>query len=230
VIIALCILVPLYYPQFGILIIVALIGGIYVLDGIGALYQPLKPEFHAFQKFARAIGILEKSKEDIAYEEAFRCLNKAHQTLKSVELNELGWYDWSNEVYKQFLDNLKLIILPAVVEGPIKIEHLEDIALALYVTDPIILNTINDKVESEPTYKKRVARERKIVSFVKKFRESTYGRILGSLVLGYGLVLLISLIYVIGTQQDFMVFARENPEIIVLGGLATSGIVGWKIK
>lgn len=230
-IIVLCIWVVLSYPQTGILIFVAIIGGIYVLDAINILYQPLKSEFYAFQKIVEAIEILEESKEDIFYEEAFRCINKAYKILKSIELKEeFGLYDWSNEVFRAFLDNLKLIVLPAITEGSIISEHLEDIALAIYETDPILLNSVNGKIEGEKSYPKGEAGERKIVSFAKKFQENQYGKILISLGFGFGLVLIISLIYVMATQQDFIVFARGNPETIILGGLGISGIAVWKRK
>jgi hypothetical protein len=230
-IITLCIWIVLNYPQYGILILVPLFGGIYILELISSLHQPLESEFYAFQKIAKAIETLENSKEDIFYKEAYRCVNKAYKILKSIELkNNFGLYDWSNEVFKKFLNNLRLIVLPAIDKKTIKIEHLEEIAIAIYETDTMLLNSINKKIEKEPDYKESIIRIGEKISVIKKLKESKYGRVLSSLFFGYGLVLVISLIYVFGTQQDFTIFARENPEILVLGGLAASGIAVWKIK
>lgn len=232
-IIALCILALFYYPQFGLLFIVAVVGGIFVLDGMNTLFHPLKEEFQAFQNFAHAIELLEKSKDEVVYEEVYRRIKTAYEILKQIDLSELGWYDWSNDVFEQFLDNLKLIILPAVAEGSIKTEHLEDIALALYETDPATLNAVNDKIESEFTYIKKLAGERKITTFGRKVKQSIIGKVLLSLAFGYFFILTASLIYVVLTQQDFMTFARERPDILLTGGLLASGITSvtiWKIR
>lgn len=229
--IALSIWFILNYPQFGILIFVPIFGALYIIDAIDTLYHPLKSEFQAFQKIADAIITLEKSKEDIFYEEAYRCVNKAYKILKSIELKEeFGLYDWSNEVFRKFLENLDIIILPAIKQGAIIPEHLESIALAIYETDTKMLELVNSKIEGETSYTRGKPSDRQIVSYVKKIQENKYGKIVISLALGYGLVLTISLIYVVLTQQDFAVFSIENPEIIILGGLAASGVTILKIK
>jgi len=118
---------------------------------------------------------------------------------------------------------LKLIVLPTVKDGAIKPEHLEDIALAVYETDTKMLEIVNEKIEKETSYTKKESDESEIVTLVKRFQENKYGNILFSLLLGYGLVLATSLIYVVLTQQDFIVFSKENPEIIILGGACGFG-------
>lgn len=229
-------LVPYFYPQFsGLFIIdifIIIFGGVYIINAIQVLYQPFifKPEFHAFQEIARAIKILEESSEPIAYEEAYRCLNKAYKTLKKINLDYLEWYEKINQALNRFLENLQLIVLPAIANSNIKTEHLEEIALAVLSVDSSKTEAINTTLESEPSYKKYEPPPRKIEIFKRRFRESTIGNILYSLALGYGLVLAICLIYVVTTQQDFMIFARENPEIVVLGGLVGSGLTFWKTK
>jgi len=230
-------LVPYYYPQFGfiwvIFVIVFLFGGIYMLDLVDELYQPLKQEFRAFTKIVRAIEILEKSKEPIAYEEAYRCLKKAYEIL-DFEITGLSeWYTKINETLERLRENLQLIVLPATANSKINVGHLEEFALALVSMDSKKIEAVNEILELAPNYEKIKPPPRKMEQFVKTFRESKVRNILYSLVFGYGFILIVCLIYVFFTQQDFMIFARERPEIVITGGLLASGITSvtiWKIK
>ena len=227
-----------YYSQltaiFVINVLIILFGGIYIVFyAIPTLYNPLTPEENAFKKIVRAIEILEKSKESIAYKEAHRCLNKAYKILKNIELNDIEWYDETNQILERFFNNLKLIVLPAVVDSYIQMGHLEEIALAVYEADPDKIKAVNERLELEPNYKKSIVREREITTFMRKVKESMIGKVLFSLAFGYGIILTACLIYVVLTQQDFMTFARERPEIVITGGLLASGITSvtiWKIR
>jgi len=223
-----------YYPQLYflrvVLVFTVVLGGIGVFGSILLLLQPLAEEFHAFQKIARAIQILEKSQEEIAYEEAYRCLKHAYKTLKGIKLDSLVWYKEANENLEGFLENLELIVLPAISTSNIKTEHLEEIALAVISEKPLKIEEVNKTLESESSYEKQKPPPRKMEIFSRKFRESIIGKALISLALGYGLILIICVIYVVATEQNFMVFARERPDIVVLGGLGITGITFWKTK
>jgi hypothetical protein len=227
-------LVPYTFPQlnalFGIDVLIIFFGGFYIVfEAISTLYKPLKREACAFQKIVRAIQILEKSKESITYEEAYRCVKNAHETLEDIELKNLEWYKETNNTIKQFLENLQLIVLPAIRNSNIKEEHLEEIALALRSVNPSEIKTVNKKLESN--YEKQKPSPRKIRMFAKTFQESMIGSILYYLTLGYGLVLIICVVYVLATNQDFAIFLREKSDVVILGGLAAfSGIAFWKKK
>lgn len=228
-------LVPYFYSQltsfWTLDALIIVFGGIYVVfEAIPTLYDPLIPEYNAFKKIARAIQTLEKSNEPIAYEEAYRCLKHTNKILKAIELDNLEWYEEINQTLKRFLDNLELIVLPAISNSIIKTEHLEEIALAVFSINSEKIKAVNKTLESESSYKKYPKPPRKIEIFTRRFRESIIGKLLYSLALGYGLVLTICLIYVVATEQDFMIFARERPDIVVLGGLIASGITFWKTK
>lgn len=142
-------------------VMIILLGGIYiVLSGIPKLIQPLAPEYYAVKNIADAIHVLEKLKEDIAYEKAYRKVETAYSTLKDVDLTDgIAWYETTNETFREFLKNLKLIVLPAIkdsnVDSIMKIEHLKHIALAIYSLDPAKLDAINKTLETEPSYPKR---------------------------------------------------------------------------
>lgn len=185
-------LIPYFYPQlqalFGIEVLIVLFGGMYVVFGaIPTLYQPLKQEFYAFQKIARAIELLEKSNEPIAYEEAYRCVNKAFKILKGIELKkDINLYEKINQTFEHFLENLQLIVLPAIANSNVKKEHLEEIALALNSINSSEIEVMNKTLESEPSYKKAKPPPRRMETFTRIFRESSIGRVLTFVSCGIG--------------------------------------------
>lgn len=217
----------LQYEVIGIVdFLIIFFGGIYIaFEGIPTLYHPLKAEFRAFQKLARATQILEKSDSFVTREEAYRCVKHAHRILAKIELKkDIEWYDIVNKILEQFFENLQLRVLPAIISNRMKTEHLEDIALAMYNINPLEVEAINKKLEAEPTYTKIRPPPSIRKMFVRKIIESRVSRIACSLALGYGVILLVCLVYVVTTQQDLMIFARENPTPIILGGATISGI------
>jgi len=192
--------------------------------------RPYSVEENAFRSIVNAMGMLTKSKQPMAYDEAYRYLEQAYQTLKKIRLSELGWYGKTNTAFKRFLENLELVILPATTKATIKAQHLEEIALAVYSQDPSKIEALNEILENEPSYKREQKPTRKQGISSKAFLESRIGKVLVSLCFGYGLVLVVCLVFVLVTQQDLIVFAKERPDIIILGGLIASGITFWKTK
>lgn len=144
------------------------------------------------------------------------------------------------EPLERLEENLETIILPRItqqrdIEKMIRL--LRSVAVPFSeVLKPISLEDItnmNEQIEQYRTRGVTVAIESKLApkeTVMRKIRESTIGRGIGCLALGYGLVLLICGLYVFGTRQDFMTFARERPDIVILGGLLASGITFWKTR
>jgi len=228
-------LIQFVYPQYSALLVIdallVLFGGFYtVIDAIPSIYQPLKPEFHAFKEIARAIRLIYQSSDPIAYKEAYRCLRHAHEILTNISLDHLEWYNETNETLKRFLENLQSIVLPAITNSNIKKEHLEEIAIALYSIDPSKIAEVNKALEAETSYQKSGPSQTKVEAFTKKLRETTVGNIAYSLALGYGLILGICIIYVALTGQDFMTFVKERPDIVIYGGGVFSGLTFWRTK
>lgn len=162
IVVALAILffiIPYLYPQysilFGIDILLIGFGGLYILlSAIPKLIQPLEPEYRAFRKFAEAIDVLQKSQKEVAYEEAHRDVENAYEILKSIGLSEdIAWYKATNEIFGKFLKDLELIVLPATEKSIIKLDHLREIALAIYSLDPVRLTEVNKTLETESNYK-----------------------------------------------------------------------------
>lgn len=164
------------YPFLAFVdVMIVLFGTVFIVfSWVPTLIQPLEPEYYAFKNVADAIRVLEKLKEDIGYNEAYWSVRVAYNALDGLSLNEsFAWYKTTNETFRKFLKNLELIVLPAVKGANIKLEHLEEIALAIYSLDPAELDTVNKTLEAESSYKKSTAKLNEgIVSRVRKFLSS----------------------------------------------------------
>ncbi len=150
------------FPQVSFLFFIwglaVIFGGIFIIIGIWVLIYPLAKEEYAFRKIAEAIGVLEgmgDKKEAILYKKAYRDVEKAYEILKKMQLNTtIPWYKTTNKMFRRFLKNLYLIVLPAIKEYIIKTEHLEKIALAICDSDRKKIFAVNKMLETEPIYKK----------------------------------------------------------------------------
>jgi hypothetical protein len=226
-------LVIYFVPALFLLVLVEalliFLGGIAaVIDWIPSILRPLEPEFRAFKSITRAVDLLKKSDDDLAYKEAYRHVKHAYGILKSMALYEKGWYKEINRIVDQFVENFQLYILPAIADSTIMAKDLEDIAMAIYSLKPSKIATANEMIEK--TYEKGEPPQTVLEIFTKKLRETTVGNVAYSLALGYGLILGICMIYVALTGQDFMAFVKERPDVVILGGGVFSGLTFWKTK
>jgi hypothetical protein len=222
--------VPETAPVMNFLALVVLVLGLFFAIGLYICINPYSREEIAFKKIADAISILEKSKEQMAYDEAYLCLKKALRVLKKTTLDRLGWYNGTTKTLEEFFENFELIVLPMTSKAKIKEEHLEKIGLAVYSQKPSAIEEVNKELEMEPSYKKEERPLKKRENPFAAFTESKIGRVVVSLSLGYGLIFVICVVFVLVTDQNLLVFAREHPEIIVLGGLGATGITFWRTK
>ncbi len=148
------------YPQNGILIVIdilIMVIGVFigiVVVGLPILARPLRTEYRAFQRIAHAIQVLEKSQEPVAYREVLRDVTYAYNALSGISLTKgVGWYKETNEILDKFLGNLETIVLPAIQDSAIRIDHLEEIALAVYSLDTAKIDAVNKTLEAESSYK-----------------------------------------------------------------------------
>lgn len=156
-------------------IIAALLGGYYVIvNAIPSLVQPLPQTSYAFKKMAHAIDVLENSKSQLAYKEAYSCLKQAQKILNDIELDELEWYEDVNQTVKQFIENLQLVVLPATEKSKIRTEDLEEIAIALASMNPSKMEETNKNLETNPTYAKIKQPKKKAETFLKKIGENRH--------------------------------------------------------
>jgi hypothetical protein len=213
---------PLLNALFVIGFFVGFIGSFYVIFiGIPNVVRPLQPEQRAFKKIAEAIDLLEASNE-----EARGKIEGAHKILNDRYLTEIGWYVETNVIFRRLLENIQLIVLPAMDESKLKKEDLEKIALAIVSMNPARTQEVNDLLEKSYTR----ANPEPSTTFLKEIRESTGGRVVFSLLLGYGLIIVVCSLYVLGTDQNLMTFMKDRPDVVILGGLMASGITFWRTK
>jgi len=237
-IIIICLLIVLFFiipyswgPSltglYAIEVIIVFVGGMYIFfSAAPSVFQPLPVEKQAFIQVYNAIEVLRKSKEPIAFQESLKYLEKADRILDAQFLYEKKWYERTNQSLLEFRGNLTYLIIPSTEKFKIKVEHLEEIALALSKMDPERIKEINQKLESEPTYVKIQPQLQKPLMTI--LRESKIAKIGYSLSLGYVLIVVICVIYVTVTGQDFSTFVKNNPTIVILGGLGLSGLTFWK--
>ena len=220
---AVFILIGYYYPELSPLyIITGVIGTLYMIFiAIPKLIRPLEPEQRAFRKIAEAIDLLEASSE-----EAHDKVEAAREILNDRLLSQIGWYTEANSIFARLLENIELIVLPAIEELKIKKEDLGRTALAIVSMNPAKAKEVNDFLEKSYTK----AKPEPTTSVLTEIRQSKVGRGIGSLVLGYGLIIVVCTFYALGTDQNLLTFMKERPDIVILGGLIASGITFWKTK
>jgi hypothetical protein len=224
---AVFILIGYSNPQFGppffvIGGLIGLVGALYIIFfGISHLVYPLQPEQRAFKKIAEATDLLEASNE-----EAHDKVRDARGILNDRYLTQIGWYAETNSIFTRLLENIQLIVIPAIEESKMKKEDLERTALAIVSMNPAKAEEVNDLLEKNYTK----ANPEPSTAFLTEIRHSTVGRVVGSLLLGYGLILVVSAFYVLGTGENLGTFLKERPDIVIIGGLIASGITFWKAK
>jgi hypothetical protein len=210
-------------------VLVLTLGGLYVFFLLFPwLIQPLSTESYAFKHITKSIKILEESSTPEAFEEASKEIKAAGKLLRNANLYDRRWYVGVNGIIKRFSKNMQQIVYPTVCKLKIKIPDLEDIAIALARWDSTEIEKLNARLETEPTYEKIEPPLQTSQAIINRLRENRLAKMGYSLVLGYALILAISGIYVVATGQDFLIFVRTNPAIVIGGGLGLSGITFWK--
>lgn len=155
-----------FYPPFVILDVIIYLVGVFIgiiVIGIPILAHPLRIEYRAFQRIAHATQVLEESSDPAAYREVLRDVTYAYNALSDIGLTEaVEWYKKTNEIFDEFFEDLEQIVIPAIkdsrnskkIDRVVLVEHLKQIALAIYSLDPLKIDEVNKTLETEPSYKK----------------------------------------------------------------------------
>jgi len=193
--------------------------------------HPLGPEDRAFCEIYNAIKLFEKSKreiygvnsklKEIVSEETINYLKKAHKLLKRVQLVSTGFYREMNNEVKRLKEIIKGTIAAAYV-GELELTDLQEIA-SIFI-NPTLENvrSINNRLWDK--YREKEYEEHGLKYVISKFYATTPGKIIMSLVFGYGLIVAISVIYCLVVGINFGTFCKGNPSIIIMGGAILSGI------
>jgi len=179
--------IPIVIIPFALVLV---FGGLYIfLIALPSLYQPLTKEDYAFREIAKAITILEELDSPMAYEEASHRIQSANNFLENITLYEPEWYARVNTTLARFIENMKLIVYPAVTKSKIKKQDLEEIAIALASADSSEIEKVNLKLETEPAYGKIKPPPQITEVFMKKFKENKPFRFIVANILSFFVVL-----------------------------------------
>jgi hypothetical protein len=185
------------------------------------LIRPLAPQERAFVEIFEAIKLLKKSSEKIFLEETLSHLKKAHKLLERVSLEYLNFYmEVNNEVRR--LREITKGVIPALKNGELELAELEEIGSTL--AEPTLENLKRTNDQLWEKYHGKELQEFGLRYHASRFFAATPGRAVMSLALGYGLIILISFVYCLFVDIDFVLFCKQNPSTIIMGGAILSGI------
>lgn len=193
-----------------------------VIFGIVMIFQPLNNDEIAFCKIIDA----SKNLEDSIMNPDLRKLahRKVLDAAKILEYRDIGnapWYSKIKATEKRFIHNLKTRVAPAILEG--KISELLLRQYALVFTNPDIdeMEKINRVIEE---YEEIEIPETGYALTITSFLKSKIGKAISSILLGYTVMILLSLLYSLWIKKDFKLFLEENPKIILHGGAIIAGV------
>jgi len=209
---------------------VLIFGVTITMASLSIVIYPFGNEEYCFKNFVEAIHILEKSSKEIAWEASYKKLRKAYNYLNKMELSKRVWYQETNKEINRFKKNLYSIVLPEVKSGSFNKDHLEEIALYILEKNSIGLSKANKLLEDnykphepEPSLKDQIGKS------IKEDRRATGAF---CILMGYLFIFAACSIFSYLTGQDYMVFIKGNPAIIILGGVAVATLFYqvWKSK
>lgn len=185
------------------------------------LIRPLNLEDRAFIEIFEAAKLSEKSSARIFLEETSKHLKKAHKLLGKLHLKYLNCYREVNTEVRKFREIIKGM-MSALNKGELKSYELKEMAYTL--AEPTIKNLEETNAKLWDKYHGKELKEHGLKHYISRFYATSPGRIVMSLTLGYGLIILISFGYCLLVNVDFSVFSIQNPSILIMGGAILSGI------
>lgn len=193
---------------------------------IPRLFYPLDPLDAAFEKVYKAMPYVTPSDLQDTKELSERRLVRR---LLTSALRKLDTSSAQDELLKEASDlrdkafkNFENFLLPAARDGTLKPETVRVLANVLSSPSMEGLETLNSHLEAN--YVADTKKEVSLREAYGNFRKTKLGRILESLVFGFGIVIPFSFIYAVATQQDFLLFAKMHPEVVLLGSFTLSGV------
>jgi hypothetical protein len=216
-------------------IVLALFGGIFSLGIVSNIIDPLDSVDSAFSKFYEAIKFVEpmeaskesattsKSSGDAAsvQRHIYKLLKSGVGKLKDSEGNapEILLED-ANTILGNMINSLRKNLVPAARLGPVSSNTLESIARVLASPSLDGLKELTSEVQN--SYKEVQVKGFSARAGLSKLRNTKLGQVMESLIYGYGIILVISLIYALTEGQDLATFYRNIAGYILGGGAALS--------
>jgi hypothetical protein len=200
---------------------------------LGRLVAPLDPVQRSFKNLYSALTYNDPEPGEKYGPQVQEAI---HKLMQSVSY-QLGDYDTpgillgdeEDELIKNLRDNISKRLVPAARDGELSPDSMRQLAKLLAKPSIDKLRKLNSDIGSAYTEKKKESIE--IVAQVARFFSGNRGEITRSLVFGFGVTLFSSAVYTILTQQDFAVFAKDNPAVILGGAFAlTVGYLTYLTK
>lgn len=200
-------------------ILIAIFSG---MAWVPRLVYPLDPLDSAFEKVYKALPyVTQDAKDQPETRLVRRLLTGAVRDLGADSAREQLAKE-ASDLLSGSLENLETFLVPAAREGTLKPETLKVLAGVLSSPSMDGLRKLNSHLETN--YTPDTEHDISLRETYENFRKTRQGRIIESLAFGFGIVLFFSYLYSVATQQDFSVFAKEHPEVVLLGSFTLSGI------
>lgn len=187
---------------------------------VGNIMEPLRLEDKLFIRLYEATKLYEKSTQGVFKEEALGHLKNAYNLLKRIYPDRLSFYKEMNMEIERLTEIIKGIVANAQ-SNKLELTDLKKILSVL--ASPTLANV---KAVNDGLWEKYHGKELQEFGFkyhLSRFYATTFGRGVISLMLGYMLITVISFIYCLLVKVDFILFCRQNPSVIIMGGAILSG-------
>ncbi len=187
------------------------------------------PLASAFEKVYQASQLAPKSGNDRSIQShVYKLLKSAGRELQgylgSSYISSNPFVKEQASLLREVRDNFHQRVLPAALSGQLRTSTMENLAQVIDSPSSVGFRELNvDFLTYDPSPTSAV--------FIKKmfsvFRRSWAWNVVEALGLGYLTVGLVSLIYALATQQNFLEFIKDS-QFFLWGGLAVSGITFWR--
>jgi hypothetical protein len=215
-------------------VIIGLFGGIGSISLLSDIIDPLNSVDYAFSKFYQAIQFVEpmetseveaptsEPSEDTAsiQRHIYKLLKSGVTKLEDSERAPEILLADADTVLDNMIDSLRKNLVPAARRGPVSKGVLESAAKVL--ASPSLDGLKKLTLEIEDVYKEVPVKGFSARAGLSKLRNTKLGQVMESLLYGYGIILVISLIYALAEGQDLATFYRNTAGYILGGGAALS--------
>ncbi len=219
----------------------ALIGLIVIYGGLTSyatkVVHPLDPVETAFEQIYESLLLLEPVKDNLGktgalddlssdeisvLEHVYGNFKSAVKALDSSDALSIFLKEPS-DIWEYAYDNIRNRMLPAVKRNDVPPTMLEKLARIL--SAPNIEDLGEFAFDLEEKYKEEKTPEISIAKSLAKIWATRPGRIGLSVLVGYGIIIVASLVFATAKREDFNTFTTDNPGIILLGGAALTGAI-----
>jgi len=184
---------------------------------------PLDKEDDLIKTIAEVKDLLDDASLNIDFrQEAYQQLIMILKKYDPLVQTESHWHISINKILNRFTENLRNRIAPAILEDEFSSLYLEKIALAIINQNIQDIENLNSEIEN--TYEEKLYEDSNYITKLNDFLKTRPGKLFISLLLGYGITIIISYCIATYINQDLRMFISNNPTIIIVGGTGLSAL------